>query len=149
MSPARLVYPDNRYKQIFSCYLFLILCFLGWSVEGSVEIVHGQVVRQSMDPVRRRVHGPGVSVFGSPVQKWLIVFKNLLIMLEILTGDVRKTKTRSQFSCLFQCLFAFLSIFSRNRQCVAALVTLALMEAGCPGYLGTSTVTTQPMAGKS
>ena len=26
-------------------------------------------VRQSMDPVRRGVHGPGVSVFGSPL--WL------------------------------------------------------------------------------
>ena len=25
-------------------------------------------VRQSMDPVRRGVHGPGVSVFGSPNQ---------------------------------------------------------------------------------
>ena len=24
-------------------------------------------VRQSVDPVRRRVHGPGVSVFGSPM----------------------------------------------------------------------------------
>ena len=34
ISPARVVYPENRYKQIFSCYLFLILCFLGWSVEG-------------------------------------------------------------------------------------------------------------------
>ena len=51
ISPARVVYPDNRYKQIFSCYLFLILCFLGWSVEGSVEIVRG--------PVHKAVHGPG------------------------------------------------------------------------------------------
>ena len=25
-------------------------------------------VRQSMDPVRRGVHGPGVSVFGSPLK---------------------------------------------------------------------------------
>ena len=25
-------------------------------------------VRQSMDPVRRGVHGPGVSVFGSPLE---------------------------------------------------------------------------------
>ena len=63
ISPARVVYPDNRYKQIFSCYLFLILCFLGWSVEGSI--------RQSMDPVRGGVHGPGVSVFGSPVAECL------------------------------------------------------------------------------
>ena len=63
ISPARVVYPDNRYKQIFSCYLFLILCFLGWSVEGSVEIVRG--------PVHKAVHGPGVSVFGSPVAECL------------------------------------------------------------------------------
>ena len=27
-------------------------------------------VRQSMDPVRRGVRGPGVSVFGSPRQMW-------------------------------------------------------------------------------
>ena len=47
ISPARVVYPYNRYKQIFSCYLFLILCFLGWSV----ETVRG--------PVRKAVHGPG------------------------------------------------------------------------------------------
>ena len=25
-------------------------------------------VRQSVDPVRRGVHGPGVSIFGSPVK---------------------------------------------------------------------------------
>ena len=40
ISPARVVYPDNWYKQIFSCYLFLILCFLGLSVEGVRNAVH-------------------------------------------------------------------------------------------------------------
>ena len=83
------------------------------------------------------------------VQKWLIVFKNLLIMLEILTGDVRKTTTRScSAACSSDCLL-FCQIYPGTVSSVAALVTLALMEGVCPGYPGTSTVTTQPMAGKS
>ena len=56
-------------SQIFLSFLFIFSAsfffrlffgyFLGWSVGGSVEEVRG--------PVRRGVHGPRVSVFGSPV----------------------------------------------------------------------------------
>ena len=41
----------------------------GVSVEGSIGVVSvDRSVRQPVDPVRRVVHGPGVSVFGLPIQ---------------------------------------------------------------------------------
>ena len=46
---------------MISLFLFFIL-FWGWSV----GVVHGPVRRQSVDPVRSGVRGPGVSVFGLP-----------------------------------------------------------------------------------
>ena len=38
--------------------------------------------RQSLDPVRRGVHGPGVSVFGSPVRDMLTAFEKHTICIK-------------------------------------------------------------------
>ena len=39
-------------------------------------------VRQSLYPVRRGVHGPGVSVFGSPVRDMLTAFEKHTICIK-------------------------------------------------------------------
>ena len=54
-------------------------------------------VRQSMDPVRGEVHGPGVSVFGSPLtiqwqkrtsQLWKVIAPNLKKMKQLSLSTV-------------------------------------------------------------
>ena len=58
-------------------------------------------VKQSMDPVRRGVHGPGVSVFGSPLQHSIIIFLNMLKVKGIGQVSIQNLLSTHSF-CVFQ-----------------------------------------------
>ena len=96
-------------SQIFviSVYIFCIVFFwlffgyfLGWSVGGSVEGVPG--------PVCRGVHGPGVTVFGSPVCSSFII----LPRASLFVGRVGRFKL---YCCLVGKLFCY--VVKKFRRC--------------------------------